>query len=625
MKSKNRYPKFLILFSILVLIAFLGFWGCEEREWKPFVTTSSVTEETSSTAIAGGKVEAEDGTTVTERGVCWSTSKEPTLTDNKAKVGKGTGSFSYTISGLNAETNYYVRAYAFSGGGTAYGDIVSFTTQLNITVPIVNTSAGSNVTSESATLNGNVTSDGNATVTARGFYWSSSNSIPDSGDYKTTSGNGTGSFSSSITGLTANTPYYFVAYATNSEGTATGEVKQFNTSVNKITPTVETNSATNFTSESAILNGNVTSDGNSTVTARGFYWSLSNSTPDSGDNKITSGNGTGSFSSSITGLTDNTPYYFCAFATNSEGTGTGTVRTFTTDLSLFPLINEVVDTDVHDGDGGGVGNSDYYIEVGEEIDLAVEIQNNGTGTAYNIIGKLSFYDSSDGSYCTITDSEEPITSLSAGQADELDDFDFDVTGMPTDKELNFKLTITYEDEYGNTYSNIVTGGDLDLNVYYFKTINIIEDAYISSGSPDDNTGSENVLTIAENIPSLLKSGSLGIPSGSEIRLAKLLLYSASIVADPFKIQSSRVTSSWSESSVTYNNRPTWSTTSRTLTWADPAVYTWFSVNISDIVQEWVNGTSNYGIIIRNYSGYDGSVFNSTESSNYHPVIEIRYR
>lgn len=128
-----------------------------------------------------------------------------------------------------------------------------------------------------------------------------------------------------------------------------------------------------------------------------------------------------------------------------------------------------MDTDVHDGSGRGVGNSNSRINVGEAIDLEVKIKNNGDGIAYNITGKLELVDSrnyGDNIICDITDSTESITSLSPGSSDELDDFD--VTGIPSDKELNFKLTVTYYDNPESTgikYEKEIKGGDLDLKVY----------------------------------------------------------------------------------------------------------------------------------------------------------------
>ena len=74
------------------------------------------------------EVVSDGGFAVTERGVCWSVDHNPTINGSHASVGSGTGSFSYTISGLEANTTYYVRAYATNSVGTAYSDEVSFTT-----------------------------------------------------------------------------------------------------------------------------------------------------------------------------------------------------------------------------------------------------------------------------------------------------------------------------------------------------------------------------------------------------------------------------------------------------------------------------------------------------------------
>ena len=69
------------------------------------------------------------GATVTERGICWSTSHNPTTSGSHANSGTGTGSFSVNMTGLAANTTYYVRAYAINSAGTSYGSEVSFTTQ----------------------------------------------------------------------------------------------------------------------------------------------------------------------------------------------------------------------------------------------------------------------------------------------------------------------------------------------------------------------------------------------------------------------------------------------------------------------------------------------------------------
>ncbi len=95
----------------------------------PTVTTSSVTDITETAAFCGGSVTADGGADVTARGVCWSTSANPTISGSHTTDGTGTGSFTSTITGLTAGTTYHVRAYATNSEGTAYGEEVSFTTQ----------------------------------------------------------------------------------------------------------------------------------------------------------------------------------------------------------------------------------------------------------------------------------------------------------------------------------------------------------------------------------------------------------------------------------------------------------------------------------------------------------------
>ena len=95
-------------------------------------------------------------------------------------------------------------------------------------VPVLTTVAASGITADGAVSGGNVTSDGGAEVTVRGVCWATSPAPTVSGS-KTTDGTGTGSFTSTLAGLTANTTYYVRAYATNSVGTAYGTEVNFTT------------------------------------------------------------------------------------------------------------------------------------------------------------------------------------------------------------------------------------------------------------------------------------------------------------------------------------------------------------------------------------------------------------
>ena len=94
----------------------------------PTVTTTAISNIDKTTATGGGNVTADGGATVTARGICWSTSQNPTISGSHTTDGTGTGSFTSSMTGLAANTTYYLRAYATNSAGTAYGEELSFTT-----------------------------------------------------------------------------------------------------------------------------------------------------------------------------------------------------------------------------------------------------------------------------------------------------------------------------------------------------------------------------------------------------------------------------------------------------------------------------------------------------------------
>ena len=93
------------------------------------LSTKTIESITSSAAMTGGDITDDGGGNITARGVCWSTGQSPTIDDNKTNDGSGSGSFTSEISGLDFDTEYYVRAYATNSAGTAYGNELSFTTE----------------------------------------------------------------------------------------------------------------------------------------------------------------------------------------------------------------------------------------------------------------------------------------------------------------------------------------------------------------------------------------------------------------------------------------------------------------------------------------------------------------
>ena len=260
-----------------------------DGEWLIWESNNSVTLK--------GKVTDNGGGDIKDRGFVLSTkTAEPTLTNNDGKIsgGSGDGFYSATIKNLEYDKPYFVRAYA-DNGKVAYSSVFKdFVTKKKKGKPTVTTTAPINITATSATLGGNVSSDGNAEVTERGVYYGTSQN-PESTGTKVKIGNGTGSFSEELTELDTDKTYYIKAYAINSEGASYGEEKQFSTTTEKSKPTVTTLTPTNITSSSAIVGGNITSNGNAEITERGIYYGTSQN-PESTGTKVKIGSGTGSFS-----------------------------------------------------------------------------------------------------------------------------------------------------------------------------------------------------------------------------------------------------------------------------------------------------------------------------------------
>ena len=135
-------------------------------------------------------------------------------------------SLTVTATGLKAETTYYYRMRLNMEDGKVESETKTFkTTEYCL---IVTTSEVNNISATMAKCGGNVTSEGDLTVTARGVCWNTTDN-PTVDDSHTIDGSGAGAFTSTITDLTGNTTYYIRAYATTSEGTVYGETRTFET------------------------------------------------------------------------------------------------------------------------------------------------------------------------------------------------------------------------------------------------------------------------------------------------------------------------------------------------------------------------------------------------------------
>lgn len=290
----------------------------------PTLSTAAVSNINQNSAITGGNVTDNGGAVVTTRGVVISSTNNAPILSNGINytAGSGNGSFTVNLVNLTAATTYYSRAYATNSAGTCYGSVIQFTTP-PISCPTVSTNSALNITSNGATLGGNITNEGGATVTTRGIVFSSTNSAPTlSNSTNAPSSSGTTTFSVNLSSLTRTTTYYARAYATNSAGTCYGNVVIFTTSAE--CPTVTTRNLQRITSTSGSLGGTVTNDGGATVTSRGVTITISGTTT----NTYGIGSGTGPFSMNFNGFQTGVSYSVRAYATNSAGTCYGNFITF---------------------------------------------------------------------------------------------------------------------------------------------------------------------------------------------------------------------------------------------------------------------------------------------------------
>lgn len=224
--------KHIALILLILLSCFALFQSCSEdgSESKPTIpklSTSPVTDISFYSAVSGGVILSDGGADITEVGTCFSTSSTPTISDNKTPGTLIEDSFTGSVE-LDANTTYFIRAYATNSAGIGYGEILTFTTDA-LGLPTVTTSLVEFVEETSAHVKGSTTSDGGSVILERGFCWSLTTNSPTTADNKISDIAGLGEFDANLNTLLPNGTYYVRSYAINSIGTAYGEVLSFNT------------------------------------------------------------------------------------------------------------------------------------------------------------------------------------------------------------------------------------------------------------------------------------------------------------------------------------------------------------------------------------------------------------
>jgi hypothetical protein len=257
----------------------------------------------------------------------------------------GAGS-SVTVTGLTANTTYYYQAWEYNAcsGSPKYNTTSApsgnFTTLSN--APTVGT--GSNATSSSFDAAWSApAAQGSATYT----YEIQVDDDPLFGSVDFTQ-SAIASSTTSLnvnTGLSANTAYYYRVRATNTAGSSAWSSNSAAVTTLPGSPSIANPTATSITDVSAILGGNITSNGGGTITDYGTVYALSSAAVNSTSNNASAGtsNITGTFSHTRSGLSPETQYYYAAYVTNAAGTALSSIGSFYT-LSAAPAAQAAIFT-----------------------------------------------------------------------------------------------------------------------------------------------------------------------------------------------------------------------------------------------------------------------------------------
>ena len=190
----------------------------------PVVSTSEVKNISTTTAVCGGNISLDGDAEVTNKGVCWNLKGSPTINDYKTSDGKGLGIFVSTLTGLENDTKYYVRAYAINSVGTAYGNEDSLVTRSSLSAPVIVTKDSVKVVGTSAYFGGELVDWGGSNIIEQGICFNTTGN-PDINSQKLIDTSNSSKFNIIAFALKNSTLYYERAFARNALGTSYGEIK----------------------------------------------------------------------------------------------------------------------------------------------------------------------------------------------------------------------------------------------------------------------------------------------------------------------------------------------------------------------------------------------------------------
>lgn len=376
----NKITCLILAFFATLLVS------CEKLERKTGIKTGDAENIQFNRVKLNGEIGDLGSSEARQYGFCLSQNNNPGIYDSIFETGRNpvVGKFTSEISGLKPATNYFYRAFIEENGDFFFGETKHFTT-LSAPLPNMAISGPLGLTHNQAIVTGNIVSGNGDSVSISGICWNTQPN-PTMDQYKKENLTASRQFTDTITGLESATVYYFRAYGINMGGVGYSQTLTFTTS-NFIKPEALTDSANHILDNEATCYGNIVSEGEGPIISCGICYSL-NPEPGLRDSMVTTIPAVGHFLLKLTGLSNNSTYYYRAFAKNEGGTGFGVIKSFQTKSPMvIPSVGifnaEAVNYattrvgGVIYGDGGGISEygicyseTNYYPDINDDIVLA---------------------------------------------------------------------------------------------------------------------------------------------------------------------------------------------------------------------------------------------------------------
>jgi hypothetical protein len=306
------------------------------------ITTNAVYGISNQSAYSGGSISSDGGSAVTQRGVAYDSTANPTMAGSITSDGTGAGNYTSIMAGLTPSTTYYVRSYAINASGTAYGQERSFQTTAQasgpVTYPSVLTQAVTK-TDSNHIMGGIVVDGGNSSITAQGICWNRTGTPTTVDSVVNFTPIGVGQYSLSVDlPQGCNETFYVRAFAQNGAGIAYGQEVR---TTNGFAPKLGASQLTQIGATTATLQTTIMAHGGCAVTERGVCWSTSPG-PTNGNPlfRTVCGSDTGTYSCQLSNLVPQTLYYVRAYMSNISGTYYGVEQSFTTDTTSALYIGK---------------------------------------------------------------------------------------------------------------------------------------------------------------------------------------------------------------------------------------------------------------------------------------------